>query len=713
MDRKERIYSYICQDEYIPLTFEEMLIVLDVPKEDSEQLSEILNELIFEGKIYLTKKHRYAPADSRIICTGILRCNVRGFGFVCPENGEDVYISAGKMADAIDGDYVLARITGGDRGRKEGIVERVLERRNTTISAVVDNNFGAIPDNSRIFAKIKLTDMLGAKSGDRVLIELTDYPRPGLIYAAVVSVLGNAKDLKSYTDALIFQHGIKPGFDEDALAYAEAFPETVSDHDRAGRVDFTNDMVFTIDGEDARDFDDAVSLTETENGNYTLCVHIADVSHYVAENSPLDREAFSRGTSVYLPDRVIPMLPEKLSNGLCSLNPGVLRLTLSVIMEVSPEGQVLEHKITKGVIRSKYRMTYNEVQKVFDGDMDICEKYKDAVPMLRKMYSLSKNLSKKRYARGSINFDFPETRAVLDESGYPEKIVKLERNDAHRLIEEFMLLANETVAEYAFWADIPFVFRVHEEPDSEKIEAFRRFIGNFGLFIKGREIHPKDLQQILDKIEGTPNEILIATYMLRSLMKAEYKPENTGHFGLAAKYYCHFTSPIRRYPDLMIHRILKAYICGEDVTRFSDKVLAAAKKSSETERNAELCERDADDLMKAAYMQSYIGAVFPAKVSGTTDFGIYAELENGIEGLIRLETIGGDFYEFDEESRMIIGRRHGRTYTIGDTIKIEVAGADLLTRRIDFVLAGQRLKKSTPAPKKHREYKRKGKMKNG
>lgn len=712
MDRKERIYSYICSQEYIPLTLEEMRLILDVPKEDEDELLQIVEELIFEGKIFLTKKHRYAPFDNKSSCIGILRCNVRGFGFVCPDDGEDVYISGDNMADAIDGDRVIAQITKNSRGRKEGRIVRILERKNTTISAVIDENFGAIPDNPRIFAKIKLTDMQDAKPGNRVLIELTDYPRPGLIYASVISILGNAKDLSSYTDALIFEHGIKCEFDIEALAEANVLPDTVCDCDKVGRCDFTNDLVFTIDGEDARDFDDAVSLSTNKNGNYTLGVHIADVSHYITENSAIDREAFIRGTSVYLPDRVIPMLPEKLSNGLCSLNPGVDRLTLSVIMEISQDGTVLNHKITNGVICSKFRMTYNEVQKVFDGDFEACEKYRDAKDMLQKMHKLAKILSLRRYERGSINFDFPETKAVLDASGYPEKIVKLERNDAHRLIEEFMLLANETVAEYAFWADIPFVFRVHDEPDGEKIEAFRRFIGNFGLFIKGQEVHPKDLQQILDKIAGTEDEVLISTYMLRSLMKAEYRPECSEHFGLAAKFYCHFTSPIRRYPDLIIHRILKDFLSSGDVMKYKDVVFAASRQSSDTEREAELCERDCDDLMKTAYISNYIGAVFPAKVSSTTSFGIYAELENGIEGLIRLESMGGDFYEFDEGKRMIIGRRHGRTYAIGDSIKIEVCGADIKSRRIDFVFAGERMKKKEFIPHRHSKYKRRGR-KNG
>lgn len=685
MERKEKIYSYMCSREYTPLTFNELRIALDVPEDDLPVLYSLLDELISEGRIFLSKKHRYAACKKSMRHVGILHCNARGgFGFVsCEDSEEDIYIASRSLATAIDGDRVLVHVTGFYRGKKEGIIEKVLERTNTTISAVITEDFCAAPDNRRILAKIKLTDMQNAKPGDRVLIELTDYAKSGVIYAAVVSVLGNSAALSSYTDAILFEHKIKTEFDADTLIAADSFAESITESDKRGRYDFTRDMIFTIDGDDARDFDDAVSVKILDNKSYELGVHIADVSHYVRANSPLDREAFMRATSVYLPDRVIPMLPERLSNGLCSLNPGVERLTLSVIMEISPDGEVIKHKIVKGIICSRYRMTYDSVAKISDGDAVLCEKYAELVPILKNMLALSKILSKRREERGSINFDFPEARVILDDAGYPKEIAKCARNNAHRLIEEFMLVANETVAEYAFWADVPFIYRVHGQPDSEKMEAFRRFIGSFGLFMKGKEVYPKDLQQILEQAAGTENEALIATHMLRSLMKAEYSPECNGHFGLAAKYYCHFTSPIRRYPDLMIHRILKDFLDGKDISPYKGLVFEASRQSYNAEREAE-------DLMKAAYISGFMGCELPAKVSGVTSFGIFAELENGIEGLIRLETIRGDFYEPDAENRMIVGKRHGKTYAIGDSVKIEVADADLLTRRIDFVLSGIR-----------------------
>lgn len=708
MERKEKIYSYMCSWEYTPLTFDELRIALDVPGGDLPELYSLLDELISEGKIFLSKKHRYAACKGNMRHVGILHCNARGgFGYVsCEDSEDDIYIASRSLATAIDGDKVLVRVTGFFRGKKEGIIERVLERANTTISAVITEDFCAAPDNRRILPKIKLTDMQDAKPGDRVLIELTDYTKSGVIYAAVVSVLGNSAALSSYTDAILFEHKIKTEFDSDTLIAADSFAESITESDRQCRYDFTNDMIFTIDGDDARDFDDAVSVKILNNENYELGVHIADVSHYVRVNFPLDREAYVRATSVYLPDRVIPMLPEKLSNGLCSLNPGAERLTLSVIMEISPDGEVINHKIVKGIIRSRYRMTYDNAAKILDGDAELCDKYSELVPILKNMLRLSKILSKRREERGSINFDFPEARVILDDAGYPKEIAKYIRNDAHRLIEEFMLVANETVAEYAFWADIPFIYRVHGQPDSEKMESFRRFIGSFGLFMKGKEVYPKDLQQILEKVAETENETLIATHMLRSLMKAEYSPECSGHFGLAAKYYCHFTSPIRRYPDLMIHRILKDFLDGKDISPYRGLVFEAARQSGNAEREAELTERDAEDLMKAAYISEFIGCEFSAKISGITSFGIFAELENGIEGLIRLETIRGDFYEPDAENRMIVGKRHGKTYTIGDSVKIEVVGADLLTRRIDFVLSGSRPRtRSAKSHVAHRKFK--------
>lgn len=708
MERKEKVFLFISSKEYTPLTFEELSTSLDVPNDDLPELYSILDELICEGKIFISKKKRYAACENNFLYPGTLHCNARGkFGFVSTEAlSDDIYISPDNLGTAIDKDEVLVKVTGKSRGRNEGKIEKVLKRANTTLSAVMTDDFTATPDNARILKQIKLTQIQDAKVGDRVLVEITDYARNGNIFGQVISVLGSSRDLKTLTESIIFEHNIKSEFDSDTISEADSFADEISKADLDSRCDFTGETIFTIDGDDARDFDDAVSLNLLQNGNFELGVHIADVTHYVRENTALDREALLRGTSVYLADRVIPMLPTKLSNGICSLNPNVDRLTLSIIMEITTSGEVVKHKLTKGIIRSCARMTYNNVAKILDGDEKLRAEYSNLVPTLENMHRLSKILEKKRESRGSINFDFPESAILIGENGRPKEILKIERNDAHRLIEEFMLIANETVAEFAFWADIPFVFRVHEQPDSEKMDSFRRFIGNFGLFMKGKEVHPKDLQQILEQIKDTESETLIASYMLRSLMKAEYLTECVGHFGLAAKYYCHFTSPIRRYPDLMIHRILKDFLDGHDVMKYRNIVYDAASHSSETERTAELAERDVDDLFKAAYISDYVGAEFPAQISGITNFGMFAELENSIEGLIRLETIDGDYYEFDEEQRALIGRRHGKIYRIGDSVEIEVTGADLSSRRIDFILKGSKNAKKHISVKKHSKYKR-------
>lgn len=706
MDRKEKVYSYINSSEYIPLTFDELILVLDVPESDIGEFSEILDELILEGRIFLSKKKRYAPSEKNGIVSGTLRCNARGkFGFVTPQNGDDdIYISKNDLSTAIDGDSVLVTLIKSHGEKREGKITKVLERGSTTISAVMCDDFVATPDNPRIFKNILLRDVQDAKRGDRVLIELTEFSQTGKIYGEVISVLGTSRDLRSYTEAIIFENGINAHFPDDVIAMADSIGSEVSQDDIKEREDLRGKIIFTIDGEDARDFDDAVSLERTENGNYLLGVHIADVTNYVTEGSPLDEEASLRGTSVYLTDRVIPMLPKQLSNGICSLNPDVDRLTLSVFMEIDKDGACINHRLSKSVIRSCRRMTYTNVAKILDGDPELIREYSDIYETLTDMHKLSKLLLKRRANRGSINFDFPESRVILSDDGRPGDVIKLERNDAHRLIEEFMLIANETIAEYAFWADLPFVYRVHDEPDTEKMDSFRRFIGSFGLFIKGTEVHPKDLQHILDEIKDTENETLISTYMLRSLMKAEYKSTNDGHFGLAAKYYCHFTSPIRRYPDLMIHRILKDYIDGKDVMRYSGVVDSVAEHSSETERSAEAAERDVSDLYKCAYMESFVGATFPATVSGVTNFGMFAELDNTIEGLIRLETIDDDYYEYDETERLLIGKRKHKTYAVGDRIEIEVVRADIRSRQIDFVLKGSRPKKLKPAPGGSRKF---------
>lgn len=709
MERKEKILLFMKSKEYVPLKFKELAMVLDVPKEDEAELLRLLDELLEEGRIYLTKKKRYVCVDSKDgVVAGRLRCNAKGFfGFViCDEEAEaDIFIPGEKLGDALDSDRVLVKIDNVNvkTKKREGHIIKVLERGNKIIVGVIckekDGIFRLRPDNRQIYTKVRILpeNMMTAQLGARVACEITEYTENGKVYGRVVSVLGEEESLKSCIEGIIIENGIKQEFDEETLAEAENAPSVVTAADRADREDLRDMMIFTIDGDDARDFDDAVSLSILNNGNYYLGVHIADVTHYVRAGSALDHEAFERGTSVYLADRVIPMLPKRLSNGICSLNPDVDRLTLSVFMEVNADGEVVSHKLEKTVICSKERMTYNKVNSILeDGDKELTEQYRHIVPTLKLMEELSKILRTKRDKRGAIQFEFPETGIIVDENGEPVEIVKEIRGTSQKLIEEFMLLANETIAEYAFWSELPFVYRVHEAPGTDKITEFNEFLRNFNLSIKGRidddnPIHPKALQGILDAVKDTPEERVVAANMLRSLMKAEYKTENLGHFGLAAKYYCHFTSPIRRYPDLTIHRILKEFLDGREIRCDVEK---AAAHSSDREIAAEHSERDVEDLMKTAYMSKYIGEAFEGVVSSVTNFGIFVELENSVEGLMRVENMHGDYFEFDEGSNTLIGKRTGMTYRIGDTVRVVAARTDLMLRQIDFVLekdAGKKL----------------------
>ncbi len=698
MERKDRIVEYMKTPEYLPLKEEELGAVLCVPKEDMEEFRKILHELVMEGRVLPVRKSRFKATEKNMV-TGKVRCNGRGFfAFVeATDDGGDVFIGGDKLLDAIDGDFAVCMIDSqkDDRNMREGHIIRVLERGNKRITGVIkkqDKRRCFIkPDNDGIFVQVTapLSDI--AKKGDRVLLDIKEYGKNGDILGEITGNLGNAEALKSCIEAAIYRYDIKREFDEETLKEAWVSPKTVSE--TQDRRDLRAELIFTIDGDDARDFDDAVSVEELPNHNYKLGVHIADVTHYVKPDSALDSEAYLRGTSVYLADRVIPMLPKELSNGICSLNPGVDRYTLSVYMEIDKDGNVVSHEIFKGVICSKARLTYNIAAELLEGDNpQLKEKYKEVLPSLEMMRTLAGYLNNKREKRGSINFDFPEAKVLVDSDGYPDGIDKEEREISHKIIEEFMLVANETVAEYAFWAEMPCMYRVHEPPTQEKIEGFRRFILNFGLGFKGKldkdeGIHPKVLQGILDKIKGTPEEEMISKYMLRSLMKAEYRSENLGHFGLAAKYYCHFTSPIRRYPDLVVHRILKDFLEGKDVEGYRGGLAEAAKHSSKKERDAELLERDVDDIMKAQYMSRFIGESFLGKISGVTKFGIFVELENTVEGLLRLENLHDDYYIYDEERRACIGERKKKIYKIGDDFSVMLARCDVFSGSIDFLPA--------------------------
>lgn len=705
MDRKERILKYMQSRDYIPLKFGELVTVLDVPKEDDAALYEILESLCEEGHIYVTKKGRYVSVEGEArTAMGTLCCNAKGyFGFVTTgdEDRQDIFIPGDKLGYAIDGDKVLVKIDGVNKTmqRPEGHVFKIVERGNKILVGVVEKEkegtFRIKPDSRQIYSKIRVAPELmnNAVIGNRVCVEITEYTNNGKIYGRVIGILGDKDSIKSCVEGIIIENGIRSDFRLATRQEAEAVSDTVSDGDIKGRLDLRGELIFTIDGIDARDFDDAVSLRVLENGNYYLGVHIADVAHYVKEGTALDSEAFDRGTSVYLADRVIPMLPKRLSNGICSLNPSVDRLTLSVFMEIDKEGEVKDYEIKESVIRSKARMTYDAVNDILDGDGELCEKYGFLLPTLQNMEDLADILNSRRKERGAIEFDFPETEIEVDKQGNPTDIYYAERGTSQSIIEEFMLTANETVAEFAFWADIPFIYRVHEAPSSEKIHAFNEFISHFGFLIKGKidkdnPIHPKALQQVMDEVSDAGEKQMISAAMLRSLMKADYRAQNLGHFGLSAKYYCHFTSPIRRYSDLAVHRILKEYIKSDtkDLSRFSGFCEAAAEQSSKMEIKAENTEREVEDLMKAAYMSDFIGESYDAVVIGAASFGMFVALDNGVEGLIRVENIMDDYYEYDEASRTLVGQRKKRTYHIGSRVRVTLMRCDIMLRQIDFVL---------------------------
>lgn len=700
MDRKEKIYEYINSREYIPLNEEELKTMLCVPAEDYDEFSSLLTELTQEGKIFLSKKKRYLSVSAAGLFSGKIRCSsFRKFAILIPSDSaaEELYIPYESLNGALNSDFVICssnpRLNKGER--KVGAVEKITKRNNDLLCGVIidksKHHYLIEADSKNIYPTfcVKSTEEHDYVTGERVLFKITDYSNPEKLKAEIIKSLGMHDTVKSQIARIIEEHRIKSEFDTETLLEAQAAPKRVSQKEISNRVDLRNKIIFTIDGDDARDFDDAVSLEITSDQKYLLGVHIADVSEYVKPGSALNKEAFERGTSVYLADRVIPMLPFELSNGICSLNPRVNRLTLSVFMKIDKDGNIEFDRLCKSVIRSSERLTYNDVADLLENPTKkLLNKYKKILPVLQDMHKLADILNEKRHERGSINFDFPEAAITVDENANPVSITHEERRISHKMIEEFMLAANETVAEMAFWAELPFIYRVHEAPDIDKITDFNRFINNFGYGLKGRfdndtPIHPKAFSSILEKINGTPEEEIISVYMLRSLMKAEYKSENNGHFGLASTYYCHFTSPIRRYPDLFIHRILKAYLDGCELSSYLPERIA--KHSSETEREADLCERDTDDLLKTVYMSNHLNEEFCAVISSVTSFGFFVRLENTAEGFIRAETMRDDYYEYDDNTKQLIGKRKNRTYKIGDNLRVILVGCNISERQLDFI----------------------------
>ena len=715
--RKKVICDLVNDPVYVPMKEKELAMLLQVSKEDREEFRRILQELLAEGKLMLTIKGKYMKSNGKVL-TGTFISNSKGFGFVEIEGREeDLFIPEDKTNGAFHKDIVeVALLPGKDGKRQEAQVLKIIARGMTTIVGTFERsreNYGfVIPDNTKLAQDVFVPKeySMGAVSGHKVVVELTDYGTDKHSpQGKVIEILGHVNDPGVDIMSIVRGYELPVEFPEKVMNQAARTAQEVSEADRAGRRDLRDVVMVTIDGEDATDLDDAVSVS-FDGEKYQLGVHIADVTNYVQENSALDREALKRGTSVYLVDRVIPMLPHALSNGICSLNEGVDRLALSCLMTVDQKGEITDYEICESVINVNKRMSYRVVQELLTedgltekvpqpGEKDYRE-YAGLLPMFREMETLAGLLREKRRKRGSIDFDFPECKIYLDSEGRPTDIKPYERNTATDIIEDFMLAANETVAQHFYWMELPFVYRVHDVPDADRLQKLTAIISNFGYSMKAvgkakskvssEEIHPKEIQKLLARIAGTPEEAMISRMALRSMKQAKYSVECTGHFGLACAYYCHFTSPIRRYPDLQIHRIIKEQLRGrmndDRTAHYRELLPEVAKHSSETERRADEAERETDKLKKVEYMEQHVGESFDGVISGVTGWGLYVELPNTVEGLVHISKLYGDYYYYSEKSSELVGEATGRCFKLGMPVRVNVDGCDRFTRTIDFSL---------------------------
>ncbi|WP_432627319.1 ribonuclease R [Brotaphodocola sp.] len=696
--RKEKMMALFNDPTYVPMKLKELAMLLDLSRDQRDELREVLEALEQEGKIVLTKRGKYKLPSEEFL-TGTFSGTAKGFGFVTVEGRpDDIYIPYDKVKDAMHGDrvQVIAEPARGGR-RAEGTIVKVLERANQTLVGFYQKsrNFGfVVPDNQKIGEDVFIPQGkdMGAVTGHKVVVKLTDYggerKKPE---GEIIEIIGHVNDPGTDILSIVKAYGIPDEYPQEVMEQIEHIPDEVQEEEKAGRKDIREWQTVTIDGEDAKDLDDAITISREEFG-YRLGVHIADVSHYVREGSPLDREALKRGTSVYLVDRVVPMLPHKLSNGICSLNQGVDRLALSCIMDIDPQGKVISHEVAETLIRVDRRMSYTAVNAIVtDRDPAVMAEYDGFVEMFDCMKELADILREKRSQRGSIDFDFPETKILLDEKGRPVEIKPYERNAATKIIEDFMLMANETIAEDYYWQEVPFLYRTHDNPDPEKMKKLGIFINNFGysLHMQNGEVHPKEIQKLLNKIDGTEEEALISRLTLRSMKQAKYMPICGGHFGLAARYYTHFTSPIRRYPDLQIHRIIKenlhGNLTGKRISHYDSILTEVSIQCSQTERRADEAEREVVKMKKCEYMSKRIGQVYEGVISGVTNWGFYVELANTVEGLVRVSDLYGDYYLFSEEKMELRGERSGRVYRLGQKVKVTVSGTDKLTRTVDFL----------------------------
>lgn len=737
LEQRKQILTELMDDKaYVPMKAKELAILLNIPKSQRDELTEVLDALVAEGKIGVSKKGKYGKPETFSI-NGIFFGHPKGFGFVTVDGMEqDIFIPEDRTGAAMHGDRVQIVVEseavrsghsksgmGASGRRAEGTVIKVLEHANKEVVGYYQKNksFGfVIPDNQKLAKDVFIPQGcdMGAVTGHKVVAKIKDYgDEKHKPEGCITEILGHVNDPGTDILSIVRAYGLPEEFPqavmdeiqdiEDSLEVPGNQEQVLGEYgindlktheewtgELAGRLDLRGLQTVTIDGEDAKDLDDAVTICKTGKGTYILGVHIADVSHYVKEGSPLDKEALKRSTSVYLVDRVIPMLPHKLSNGICSLNAGTDRLALSCIMEVDAQGTVTDHKVAETVIHVDRRMTYTAVNAIVtDRDEAVMAEYEGFVPMFDCMKELSLILREERSKRGAIDFDFPESKILLDPKGKPLEIKPYVRNAATKIIEDFMLLANETVAEDHYWQSIPFLYRSHDNPDPEKMKQLGTFINNFGYFIKMQhgEIHPKELQKLLDKIEGTPEEALLSRLTLRSMKQAKYTTLCSGHFGLATRYYTHFTSPIRRYPDLQIHRIIKENLkggLGDKRTGHYERILPeVAVQTSALERRADEAERETDKLKKCEYMSQFIGQEFDGVISGVTSWGLYVELPNTVEGLVRMSDLSDDYYIFDEQHYELTGEMTKKTYKLGQPVRVTVSGTDRLLRTVDFVLA--------------------------
>ncbi|MCE5034770.1 MULTISPECIES: ribonuclease R [Staphylococcus] len=727
MNLKQSIEEIIKQPDYEPMSVSDFQDALGLNSADSfRDLIKVLVELEQTGLIQRTKTDRYQRQESKKskqskLIQGTLSQNKKGFAFLRPEDNDmdDVFIPPTKINRAMDGDTVLVELQnskGEHKGKLEGEVKSIEKHSVTQVVGTYSEarHFGfVLPDDKRIMQDVFIPKghNLGAIDGHKVLVQITKYAdgtdNPE---GQVSAILGHKNDPGVDILSIIYQHGIEIEFPDKVLEEAEAVPDEIKPSEIEGRRDLRNELTITIDGADAKDLDDAISVKKLDNGHTQLTVSIADVSYYVTEGSALNEEAYDRATSVYLVDRVIPMIPHRLSNGICSLNPQVDRLTLSCQMELDERGHVVNHEIFDSVIHSNYRMTYDEVNEIItDQNEDTRKQYNEVTPMLDLAKDLSERLINMRRRRGEIDFDISEAKVLVNDEGIPTDVELRKRGEGERLIESFMLAANETIAEHFDRLNVPFIYRVHEQPKSERLRQFFDFITNFGLMIKGtgEEVHPSTLQKIQQEVEGQPEQMVISTMMLRSMQQARYDDVNLGHFGLSAEHYTHFTSPIRRYPDLIVHRLIRKYLIDKTMddktlNKWEEALPEIADHTSQRERRAIEAERDTDELKKAEYMVQHIGEEYEGIISSVANFGMFIELPNTIEGMVHVSEMTDDYYHFDERQMAMIGERQAKVFRIGDPVTIKVVNVDVDERMIDFQIVGMPLPKKERSPRPSR-----------